>query len=654
MQDNKNLAGSVVEREFAPPPPIKKRNTNGFPQVHATKKKISIKKNIKKEAPEEDNFELMEDAVPDSENPNNKPLDEESPRFDFDGNEITNLKETDQTIMEGLHNHGDSPEKPGYAIYEIAILARSKNTSQRALALEMLFNILKKHPKKYEREVREMQFVLLIVSSLFPPTNLTIKSFAIDLIKEMLYTQYEDTFSIYPYPAIPPIKTMTLEFANYVNDLADAAKGNEELMNALSLLTPAKKFEVKSLENMKPSIPLFRLARSIYINWGTVFAKQQALESLTGDFELAKEAASVLSYFKDDSYNDELLEKLHPIVLSILLSRIDDVTKYEKYIKRVLEYCPDPFVLQFLASCSNYKLISKEIAKNAIKNAEFSPAFVTLSIYADIPIIIPELPKDEQKCWVERAKICGVVEYIIQTKDLKYFPSVLPCLYSFTNPAANVLIKTILGFNISDERPVDPYEIFERFSKINYDEIKSLLKVAHYFPIRYILPLFNRNDPQDISPLICEFLDNYPDPLPEDSLRPIDCSDYFERFLFDCFDIPSYQKFAYFCISPGAHPEVRQHFWTTCSRYLSRMNYPNCRKDVVEVQENDKEILASIFHVLKDSIYKENDILNIAVLQLSRYMEIHQGDVSGQVFFANCQMLQEVWKKRLFSFMDKK
>ncbi|KAH0792714.1 RNA polymerase II-associated protein 1 [Histomonas meleagridis] len=645
------LAGDVVERDMAPPPPIKKSAPRGFPQVKPTKKKIIIKK-PKPVQPEESNFEMMEDALPESANPNNQPLDDTTPRFDFDGNEITGAKETEETILEGLHSHGDNPEKPGYALYELALLSRSRNNSQRAFAFEVLYNTIKNNPKKYDKDIRELQIPLLTVISLFPPTNNTIKSFAIDLMKELLFTQYQDMLSIYPYPAIPPVTSMTLEFAQYTSDLVSAANSNYFIMNVLSLLTPSKQFDISSLESQKPSIPLFRLARSAFISWGTVFAKKQALEALEGELEIAKESASLLCFLKEIP-GDEVLAKLHPVVLSILLSRTDDVSPYVKYIDSVVKFCPDPFVVSFLASFTKNNLLPKEVAKKAIEGASFSPGFVTLSIYAGIPINVPEPPKEEHLCWVKRAEICGIVEYIIKTKDLKYLPQILPCLYSFTNPAADILVNTIFGFGVSKERPVDPYELFEHLLTIEKEKIEELLKIALFFPLRYILPLFNRNDGADISDTVCEFLDHYPDPLPADSLRPIDCSTYFERFLFDCFEIPSYQKFAYFCISPGADPEVRQHFWTTCSRYLSRIKMQNVRKDVIDIQETDKEVLASIYQALRESQYAETDLLNIAIRQLSGYMELKRGEIAGEVFFANCQKLQEVWKKKLFAFLNK-
>jgi hypothetical protein len=161
------------------------------------------------------------------------------------------------------------------------------------------------------------------------------------------------------------------------------------------------------------------------------------------------------------------------------------------------------------------------------------------------------------------------------------------------------------------------------------------------------MPVFLRSDVEALSPVICEFLDGFEDPLAHDSLRPLDLSGFFDRFFFDGFFIPAFQKIPYFCVSQGSHPEVRQHFWTHGAKYLARMASKNVRKDVYEQFEEDREVLASIITALRESAYAETDILKIAVFQVKSYVERHKGELSGQVFFDSARKLPECWRRRI-------
>lgn len=689
-----SLAKNIEIHENRPPPPLKKAKNmeNGFPKAKPITQKIKIKKPTqKKEEAEEINEELNEE-INEGENQNDKPFATVTSRYDFNGSEITNMKESDETHLRGLHQHNDSAEKPGYAIYELAVLCRSQNASQRSFAISMVSNIVNKNPNVVDKDIKEAQIPVIAVNALFPPTNLSIKNSAIELISNLLNYKFKNPFSIYPYPAIPPETIMTIEFATYASDFIEAAQKNEICLDFLALIASKGEFDLEKLSKLPPSIYLFHLSRSVFINWGKVFAKEQAVSVITSfsenknpensdeykrEFELAKEAAVVLRFFKEIPHN-EILEKLHPKILAILLSHIsENIENYKQFLPKILSICPDPFALEYIASlCSSSMhpdsdktdetLITLEDATKAIKNASFSSSFVIINEFiirhnsspstreaARLFSVPDHFPQTAEECWEKRDIICGFSEYILQTKSLNLLPKLLPCLFSFTNPAADMIANSIFGLNLSKERPVDPNELFGCLSKCDKSKIRQILDVAIYFPLHFSLSVFDRQDEEEISDEICQFLDKFSDPLPPKSLRPLDLSNYFERFLFDCFHIPSYQKMAFFCISKGAEPEVRQHFWTSCARYLSRITMKNVRKDIVNEIEDDRDVLASMVQALRESRLVETDILMIAVHQLKSFLILHKGDTSGGVFLEHCSRLPEFWSSKILSFMNK-
>ena len=657
--DFSSLAKSIKVNEAKPPPPLRKAPNmeNGFPKARPLNPKIKI--NLKKKGKAKKPVSMADLASQDfmdGPNQNDLPFKEETLRFDFDGNNISNMKESIESHNAGLHQHNDNAEKPGYAIYELSVLCRSQNTSQRAFALGTVLNIVRNNFDKIEKDIKESQMSLIAVTALFPPTNLSVKSAAIELIRELMFHQFKNPFDIYPYPAIPPKTSMTFEFETHIPSFVEASKKNEECLDFLTLFPEKIDEHISQLENLPPSIPLFHLSRSLYISKGTVFAKDQALKSITSDNEdLAIEAAVVLRFIKEIP-EKSILDNLTPKILAVLLSRSDNIENYLDFLPKIIPLCPNPFAVEFVANCAAEGLISKEKAESVAKIAEFSPAYITLMKFLDQleSVKIPELPTTIEECWTKRGLICGVSEYILQSNNVKYLPKLLPCLHSFTNPAADMIADQIFGMRISKERPVDPNEFFESLETCDAKQLKKILEISHYFPLHYSLALFNRQDQEEISPIVSEFLDNFEDPLSPQSLRPLDLSKFFERFLFDCFTVPSFQKMAFFCISKGADPEVRQHFWTHCSKYLSRMMMKNIRKDVINEIEDDREILSCIIQALKESRPYETDILKIAVHYLREYLIIHRGDFSGEVFFEHCRRLPEFWSSKILSFMEKK
>jgi hypothetical protein len=638
------LTSAVVPHDDRPPPPIRKRPppSTGFPAATPPKSRIRIRR----PGPSPNGpYELMDGLDPD--NRNDLPLGSETRRYDFLGSDITGAPATPATELAGLHNHNDDEERSGYAIYELAMMCRSRNSSQRVLALTSLARIIARNRNAVD-SARESQVPLLAVNSMFPPTNAAIMTAAADVIVAMLAGQINEPFALVPYPAIPPPTSMTLEFAKFAEQLVDAASLDERLISCLALLMPCRKFEIGKLAKLTGSKALFRLGRAAFVFWEERFAEEQAKTAITSsDIELAKEAAALLRHINLE-VTPTFCESLLPCVLAILLSRIDsDLEAYTQFIPAVAELCPDPFALEFLANFAQKGLLDRATAEKALTDSTFSSATVTLSLFCEKSIRVPELPTNPADCWSRRGLICGGAEYVMRTRDYSILPRLLPCLYTFTNPAADMLFEVIFEMEPIKERPIDPYAIFERFATTSVPNLRKLLVIAQHFPIRFMLPIFSRPDLGEISPIVCEFLDGFDDPLPAESLKPADLSSFFDRFLFDSFFIPCCQKLAYFCVSPGAHVEVRQHFWGSCSRLLSRFCVPNVRRDVLEFDEDDREVMATIVHALKESRIAQNDIIGIAVHQLRKYVEARRGEHLGQVFYDQIRRMPEFWAKQI-------
>jgi hypothetical protein len=505
---------------------------------------------------------------------------------------------------------------------------------------------VRKNGAKCFHELIEMQIPLLAVTALSGQSSVGVRTAATDLILAIFVGPFEGTFSLYPYPAVPPESSIGLAFREHIEKFVELSKSEPQFMNCLALLASSGHFQIGALGNLPPSAPLFRLARSAFVFWGERFAERQAIDAISSeDLDLAKEAAALLRLLKP-TLPSALFESLHPLVVAICLSRIDSGhEKVASFVPRVAALCPDAFALEFLANFRDF--LSPEIAEKAISNAPFSSAFVALSAFLGKPVDRPTLPSTVEECWKARGVICGAVDYVLQTGDYAVLPRLLPCLHSFTNPAADIVCEAILEIEPISERPLDPSAIFERLATVPRSDVPGFLRFAHFFPLRFAMPVFARDDLEALSPVICDFLDDFEDPLPPDSLRPADLSGFFEHFLFSSFFVPACQKLCYFCIAEGADPELRQSFWTNCARYLSRFVIPNVRTDAADFAEEDREVLASILQALRESRPVQTDILAIAVQRIRRYIEVHKGEHAGQVFFEHARRLPEVWAKAI-------
>lgn len=65
-------------------------------------------------------------------------------RFDFDGKLLAHDEEG---TYPALYHHGEDPHRAGYAAHELLLLARSSDLSQRATALKIIENIVRRYPE---------------------------------------------------------------------------------------------------------------------------------------------------------------------------------------------------------------------------------------------------------------------------------------------------------------------------------------------------------------------------------------------------------------------------------------------------------------------------------------------------------------------------
>ena len=74
-------------------------------------------------------------------------------RFDFSGNLMR--PDVEISTRAGLHHHGNDPDSPGYSLDELFLLARSKFTQQRTLAIQTLANVVSKcHQGAYTDQIK--------------------------------------------------------------------------------------------------------------------------------------------------------------------------------------------------------------------------------------------------------------------------------------------------------------------------------------------------------------------------------------------------------------------------------------------------------------------------------------------------------------------
>lgn len=631
------MAGDIVERESRPPP---RKQVVNMPLPKAVKFNVRPLTKEKPKPPEK------EPENPEDLPPANKDdvLTKTAKRYDFSGKKMTEEKGNEKTYSMGLHNHGDSPDKPGYAVYELALLCRSSNISQRAAAFQTLKNIIFKNPKEVEQDLKMVQIHMVCINAFNSPTSVTIKKIAGEIMI-FLATHFKDPFAIDPYPAVPMHSFFTTDFVQYFHDIAQLSMDDERLFDVLALLTVgAEKIDLKFLEKAKLSLPLMHFARAAFIQWGEVVCQKQALEALQPghDVALMSEAAVVLR-FHGIIPVIENLRKLPPLVALILISRVDEPKQYEEFVEEALKLAPNHFALEFLTSCSIHNMITRDQGLAALKDAQFSQPVVVLSEFCGKKLAVPAFPTTEEECWERRGEIVGIVEYILLHKELSLLPGILPCLFSFTNPSADILIQAIFGVKPPPERPIDPEGLFRCIEVCPPDELKFILTISKYFPLHYSGRFFLRKDVNALSPMFDEFLSDIPDPMKPESIVEADIDRFMELFSYDGYANPAFQKYALLCITQGADVEVRHAMWTKLGEVASFITIDFERKDHYEPLESDMDTIQEIVFALAPNEFKLVGALKIGFKILRKLLETFKGDGKGEMIMRNVLQMPQVW-----------
>ena len=143
-------------------------------------------------------------------------------RFHFDGSII--LNPTAIKTHEGLHHHGDDPDRPGYTINELLTLLHSEIPSQRILSLQVIGNIMEiNHKGSFDlcftfplaKELFENTSLLLIVRKCLDDKSETLITAGIHCLHGLICNNEIDEIildRIYPWivspfsPKIPQLK----------------------------------------------------------------------------------------------------------------------------------------------------------------------------------------------------------------------------------------------------------------------------------------------------------------------------------------------------------------------------------------------------------------------------------------------------------------
>ncbi|KAI1289809.1 RNA polymerase II-associated protein 1 [Halotydeus destructor] len=123
-------------------------------------------------------------------------------RFDFEGSLI--VKTEEYSVKQGLHHHGDDPEKAGYTIGEMMTFIESSSSSQKLIGLRCLGMVMEKaHKGFYDlcfnssiiKQVLEETIVVLMVRKCLDDSSASIVSAAISCLRGLVYnTDLDELF----------------------------------------------------------------------------------------------------------------------------------------------------------------------------------------------------------------------------------------------------------------------------------------------------------------------------------------------------------------------------------------------------------------------------------------------------------------------------
>lgn len=641
------MAGDVIEHKSRPPPK-KVIAPQAFPELQKMNfKPIPKARPVK---PKEDIVQEMQDE--ESMPPPDEVLTDKALRYDLNGKNITGMQASTETYNKGLHNHGDSPEKPGYAVYELGLLCRSANIAQRALAFKTINNILNNMNSNVINDMKMVQIHKILINAFNPPTSATIKQYAGSIIMKLV-THFKNPLSLYPYPAIPMHSLFTTDFAPYIQDMCTMGEVDNRLYDAAAIaMVGAEKIDMKFMQSAKLSLPLLHFIRSAFINWGIVCGENFVAAGLNkkDDLEIQKEAA-VIMRFHAKLPPMEQIKQLPPIVAVILLSRVEDPHTCEWLIDDAIKLCPDQFALEFLTNCAIHNLITKEQIEEVLKVSPFSQPAVALSEIVGKKPQLPVLPKSEEECWEKRGEVTGLVEYVLLHNDYTILPTLFKCLFSFTNPSADILTQHLFGVDAPQQRPLDPEYVFKVIEDCPAEKLPRIFEIGQYFPLHYTGRFFLRKDCLEQAQVFEKYLDNIPDPMKEKSIFECDIEQFIEK-LMDGIEIPAFQKYALLCVTQFADIEVRHVIWDKLQGVASLFTVDYERKDHYEPYEDDLDTIHDVIDCLSSNEFKMTGILKVGFKIVHNLLKHYKGDVRGQLIMEHVLEMPTEWREKMLADLE--
>ena len=196
---------------------------------------------------EHDKMEWMEDVEPDD-----KVTDKPqvfSARFNFKG-ELLPYDADDIMPNEGLHHHGEEPQRPGYTLEELVTLARSSNAQQAVIAIQTLGNVIKneRHGRFVGCFGNENLLVKLLDADLVTVLRVSMDNHysealidsAIQALAEIFYHELEEnaldyqffhsTFNGYMQPNFAAKLSSDKDFKDEASELKDIEVMNADLV----------------------------------------------------------------------------------------------------------------------------------------------------------------------------------------------------------------------------------------------------------------------------------------------------------------------------------------------------------------------------------------------------------------------------------------
>ncbi|XP_027205227.2 uncharacterized protein LOC113798832 [Dermatophagoides pteronyssinus] len=200
---------SIVETITNNQEKVSKNVKDILDKIPIKKDEIKARKYIHMDVIENDKLEWIGDVNPGQNVQENdqksQNFDSLVARFNFEGVLLTAESEKEiDTIHQGLHHHGDNPERPGYTIDELFIYLQSSFPSQKQIGLKVFEKIVTKAYQGFYDSCFNMNLVeyllkesplVLIVRSCLDETADTVWKSAIQTLKALICnTIYDEIF----------------------------------------------------------------------------------------------------------------------------------------------------------------------------------------------------------------------------------------------------------------------------------------------------------------------------------------------------------------------------------------------------------------------------------------------------------------------------